>query len=185
MMSHLPPLPSSRRKIPRCNLSAPAEPRSTEYPNYFPRLSKFVADNQLEKRIRILGFIPKLDQIALMKNATAVIQPTAFEGTPGGLAIYDAISLGVRTIVSDIPVNREIEEWVTAYFPLNDIGALHQNMAEMLKTSAPQMQVEQLRELGLERRRRCAEALLSAASVAMGSANPKRDSPTRLIRAAN
>ncbi len=86
-------------------------------PSYVPRLLKFVADEGFEQRIKILGFIPKLDQITLMKNCIAVVQATEFEGTPGGLSIYDAISLGVRTIVSDIPVNREIEEWVTAYFP--------------------------------------------------------------------
>jgi glycosyltransferase involved in cell wall biosynthesis len=137
-------------------------------PSYFPRLAAFVEERGLQARIRILGFIPKRDQIALMKNCVAVIQPTEFEGTPGGLSVYDAISLGVRTIVSDIPVNREIEEWVTDYFPLDDVDALHQKMRAMLEAPAARAPIEDLRRLGQERRRRCAESLLSAAEAAAG-----------------
>ena len=44
--------------------------------------------------VEIVGHIPKLDQIALLKNSIAVIQPTLFEGGPGGGSAYDAISLG-------------------------------------------------------------------------------------------
>jgi glycosyltransferase involved in cell wall biosynthesis len=141
-------------------------------PGHFPGLLKFIADHDLAKRICILGFIPKLDQIALMKRCIAVIQATEFEGTPGGLSIYDAISLGVRTIVSDIPVNREIEEWVTSYFPLNDIDALYHTMSQMMRSSAPSPNTETLRKLGRERRLRCAEALLGAARLAMGRQSP-------------
>ena len=36
------------------------------------------------------------------------MQPTLFEGGPGGGSVYDAIALGVPSIVSDIPINREI-----------------------------------------------------------------------------
>ncbi|MBY6243406.1 glycosyltransferase [Methylosinus sp. Sm6] len=138
-------------------------------PLYVPRLLQFIEERRLEGRIRILGFIPKLDQIALMKHCLAVIQPTEFEGTPGGLSVYDAISLGVRTIVSDISVNREIEEWVTAYFPSNDVDALHQSMESMLDAPAERMPIEDLRRLGKARRRRCAEVLLSAAEFAVAS----------------
>ena len=57
----------------------------------------------------MLGFIPKPDQIRLMREAVAVVQPTLFEGGPGGGSIYNAIALGRPVIVSDLPVNREIE----------------------------------------------------------------------------
>ena len=137
-------------------------------PGHFPRLRSFIAEHGLAKRICILGFIPKLDQIALMKNCIAMIQATEFEGTPGGLSIYDAISLGVPTIVSDITVNREIQEWVTSYFPLNDVGALHHRMSQIMRSSPPSRDTSALRELGHQRRRRCAQALLEAARLAMG-----------------
>lgn len=38
----------------------------------------------IESKIKILGHIPKLEQIELIKNCIAVIQPTLFEGGPGG-----------------------------------------------------------------------------------------------------
>ena len=38
----------------------------------------------LEQRVRVLGLVPKRDQIEIMKKACAVLQPTRFEGGPGG-----------------------------------------------------------------------------------------------------
>jgi glycosyltransferase involved in cell wall biosynthesis len=130
-------------------------------PNYFPGLMQFLDDNGLSGRVRILGLIPKRDQIELLKNSIAVIQPTSFEGGPGGGSVYDAVSLGVPTIVSDIPVNREIEKWVTVYFPLNDAFALYEAMAAVLQQPRVSRSSEILRELGLQRRRACGVVLLN------------------------
>ena len=77
-------------------------------PDYFPSLERFLDARGIAHRVRILGFVPKRDQIEIMKGALAVIQPTLFEGGPGGGAVYDAVSLGVPALVSDIPVNREL-----------------------------------------------------------------------------
>ena len=75
-----------------------------------------------------LGLVPKQDQIAIMKSAIAVVQPTLFEGSPGGGAVHDAISVGCPVIVSDIPVNREIEKYVDAFFSPSDPASLLQAM---------------------------------------------------------
>jgi glycosyltransferase involved in cell wall biosynthesis len=141
------------------------------YPNYFPGLVKFLDAHDLSERVRILGLIPKLDQIALMKNCIATIQPTQFEGTPGGLSICDAISLGAPTIVSDIPVNREIEKWVTRYFPLNNAEALYRAMAEALAQHRPVVPPERLLALSRQRRREYGEALLTLAHRTAASAH--------------
>lgn len=81
------------------------EPRK---PGYIDGLRKLVTDLDVGDTVRFLGYIPKDDQIELMKNAVAVVQTTLFEGGPGGGSVYDAVSLGIRAIVSDIPVNREL-----------------------------------------------------------------------------
>lgn len=78
------------------------------FPHYFDELQQKIKEIGIAEQIKFLGHIPKLDQIQLMKQAIAVLQPTLFEGGPGGGAIYDAVALGVPAIVSDIPVNREI-----------------------------------------------------------------------------
>jgi glycosyltransferase involved in cell wall biosynthesis len=62
----------------------------------------------LSEKIHFLGYIDKLDQLRIMAKAVAVIQPSLFEGGPGGGAVYDAVAAGVPAIVSNIGVNLEI-----------------------------------------------------------------------------
>jgi glycosyltransferase involved in cell wall biosynthesis len=106
---------------------------------YFPGLMAKLKEWGLEGRVRVLGLIPKHDQIEIMKHACAVVQPTLFEGGPGGGAVYDAISLGVPAIVSDIPVNREIEDEQVDFFPAGDAAKLALLMEARL--GAPQRRV--------------------------------------------
>jgi glycosyltransferase involved in cell wall biosynthesis len=80
----------------------------SRFPNYFFDLMCLLNDLKISNNVLILGHIPKIDQIYLMKKAIAVVQPTLFEGGPGGGASYDAISLGIPIIASNIPVNLEI-----------------------------------------------------------------------------
>jgi glycosyltransferase involved in cell wall biosynthesis len=77
--------------------------------SYFPSLQRYLRESGIADRVRILDYIPKRDQIEIMKRAMAVVQPTLFEGGPGGGAVYDAVSLGVPALLSDIPVNRELD----------------------------------------------------------------------------
>lgn len=81
------------------------EPRK---PSYIDSLRQMVIDLDVSDTVRFLDYIPKDDQLELMKGAVAIIQPTLFEGGPGGGSVYDAMSLGVRAIVSDIPINHEL-----------------------------------------------------------------------------
>jgi glycosyltransferase involved in cell wall biosynthesis len=81
------------------------EPRR---PQYITMLREMVIEKDLGDIVRFLDYIPKNDQLELMRSAIAVIQPTLFEGGPGGGSIYDAVSLGVRAIASDIPINHEL-----------------------------------------------------------------------------
>jgi glycosyltransferase involved in cell wall biosynthesis len=106
---------------------------------YFPSLRRFLDDSGLAGRVRILDHIAKRDQIEIMKGALAVIQPTLFEGGPGGGAVYDAVSLGVPALVSDLPVNREIDGlgFALRFFPPTDATALAGLMLDALRGPAP------------------------------------------------
>lgn len=84
--------------------------------DYFEKLKKFIISNSLESHIKLLGYIPKHEQIEIMKNAVALIQPTRFEGDPGGCSVYEAISYGKSVIMSDIPVNLEAYETNSVYY---------------------------------------------------------------------
>jgi glycosyltransferase involved in cell wall biosynthesis len=83
-------------------------------------------------RVLLLGYIAKPEQIALLRGAIALLQPTLFEGGPGGGSTYDAVALGVPAILSDIPVNREVEGRSISYFPPRDAPALAARMAQAL-----------------------------------------------------
>ncbi len=54
------------------------------WPEHFNNLKSIIAKNGLQDYIHILGLIPKDDQLAIMRQSLAVVQPTLFEGGPGG-----------------------------------------------------------------------------------------------------
>lgn len=88
---------------------------------------------------------------------------TLFEGGPGGGAVYDGIALGSRCLVSDIEVNREINEPEISFFSAKDPAALAALMAEVLSDPcAVRPSAERLAERGRARRVACGEQLLAA-----------------------
>ena len=97
--------------------------------NYVQNLLQKLKRLECAKNVLLLGLIPKRDQLCIMRNAIALIQPTHFEGGPGGGAVYDAISMQVPCIVSDIDVNREIPKSKRiCYFDVNSSEDLSNKM---------------------------------------------------------
>jgi glycosyltransferase involved in cell wall biosynthesis len=107
--------------------------------DYFPSLLRLLDEVGIADSVRILGLIPKRDQIEIMKRALAVIQPTLFEGGPGGGAVYDAVSLAVPALVSDIAVNRELlgQGFRVRFFSPSDAPALASLMLDCIRAPAP------------------------------------------------
>jgi len=99
---------------------------------HFERLSQLVKELRLESSVRFLGIVPKLDQMAIVRSAAAVVQPSLFEGGPGGGAANDAVAVGTPVIASDIPVNREIDLGAVSFFTPSRPDALAQRMREAL-----------------------------------------------------
>ena len=137
-------------------------------PDHFPMLKAMIQKSDYANRIHILGLIPKAEQIALLRDSIAVVQPTAFEGGPGGGSVFDAVAFGVRSIVSDLPVNREIEEYVTEFFPLDDVSALEKAMERVASMPpAPTPEKDRLIRQGAERRMAMGKALWGAVDYAV------------------
>lgn len=103
------------------------------FPNYFGEIKQLVSQLGLERNIYILGFVPKKDQLALLKHSIAVIQPTLFEGGPGGGAVYESVAYGIRSIVSDIPVNKEIDDETVTFFKTGSSKNLSEEMSMLYK----------------------------------------------------
>lgn len=69
-------------------------------------LIKGIAEKQeIKKHIAILGFIDRAEQLAIMKEAEYIIQPSLFEGW--GTVVEDAKVLDKTILLSDIPVHHE------------------------------------------------------------------------------
>lgn len=85
-------------------------------PQYFPGLQKYISDNNISDCVKFLGFIDREEQLQIMNNSVAVIQPSLFEGW--STVVEDAKAMGQHVIVSDIPVHREqITENATFFNP--------------------------------------------------------------------
>lgn len=89
-------------------------------PTYFEDLKKLAKELEVENNTFFLGFIERKDQLTLMKQATAIIQPSLFEGW--STVIEDAKFLGKCIIASDIEVHKEQLDLYDSkfYFPANE-----------------------------------------------------------------
>lgn len=74
-------------------------------PDHVRNLKSFTVDNNLTNEIKFLGFIDRNDQLQLMKNSIAIIQPSLFEGW--STVVEDTKALNHFILLSDIPLHRE------------------------------------------------------------------------------
>lgn len=138
-------------------------------PRYFEDLMAEVRSLGIAERVRCLGFIPKADQMALMRGAVAVVQPTLFEGGPGGGAVWEAVGLGVPALVSDIDVNREIKDAGVDFFRIGNSDELATRMQEALRSSSVREPTDVLLARGRGRARQFGLVVLEAAKIAIAS----------------
>jgi len=87
-------------------------------PEHFSTLTEFIEKHHLADRIRIVGLLPRDQQVQVLRRAIAVVQPSFFEGWNS--VLEDARALGKQAIVSDIPVHREHALPSATYFEPND-----------------------------------------------------------------
>ena len=85
----------------------------------FNSLKSYVKQYELEKHIRFLGFIDREEQLCLLDNSIAVIQPSLFEGW--STVVEDARALNKFIILSGLDVHKEqINENVHFFNPKNE-----------------------------------------------------------------
>lgn len=146
---------------PDARLVCTGETSDYRRPAYFGELRRLLDELGIADRVAITGLLPKGEQIALLRACVALLQPTRCEGGPGGGAVYDAVALGVRSIVSDIPINRELSgEPTVTLFPAGDADALAARMSEALVTPSMPPDTALLRTLGMSRRAACGRVIL-------------------------
>ena len=87
-------------------------------PDYINKLKNYIEKNELESTAKFVGLIPREDQLSLLSNAVAVIQPSLFEGW--STLVEDAKALQLQIIVSDIDVHLEQLGEKGCFFKKND-----------------------------------------------------------------
>jgi glycosyltransferase involved in cell wall biosynthesis len=132
------------------------------HPDHVDSLKSFLRDTNLEERVQLLGHIPKREQIEIMKHAQAVVQPTLFEGGPGGGSVYDAACLGVPVILSDIAVNREVEGDNLFFFEAGNSSDLARKMKTVLGMDVMPPSQETLLSRGQKRAECLGDELMTA-----------------------
>jgi glycosyltransferase involved in cell wall biosynthesis len=80
-------------------------------PAFFARLLQFIVKHELTEYVQIVGLIPREDQLSMLVNSLALIQPSKFEGW--STIIEDSKTLMHQVICSSLPVHKE---------QLNDFG---------------------------------------------------------------
>ena len=87
-------------------------------PKFINKLKNYIDKNNLKSVAKFVGLIPRAEQLALLKNAVAVIQPSLFEGW--STLVEDAKALRLQIIVSNIDVHYEQLGNKGCFFRKND-----------------------------------------------------------------
>ena len=74
-------------------------------PNYTFELKQLVKDLEVEENIKFLGFLDRAEQLLIMQQAEAVIQPSLFEGW--STVVEDAKALNKFVFASNLAVHKE------------------------------------------------------------------------------
>ena len=96
---------------------------------YIARIKEILDDEVLKKCCVCTGFIDRREQLALMKGAKFIIQPSLFEGW--GTVLEDAKVLDKTVLLSDIPVHREQMNDKCILFDPHDADALADKIEEI------------------------------------------------------
>ena len=127
------------------------------------KIERFIIQRNLSDYIKITGRLSKQDQLSLLNNSKALIQPTLFEGGPGGGSVYDAIALDKPVIISDIDINKEIKYNKLLFFNPNNYKDLNKKLFFFEKKYFKKNQNNFLKT-NLNLRKKCGKFLLNAFS---------------------
>ena len=93
---------------------------------------KLVLDLNISDRVIFTGRVNDDELKFLYKNASVFVYPSIYEGF--GLPPLEAMSYGIRTIVSDVECLREVSGESVDYFPSKDYVYLSKMLDEILKS---------------------------------------------------
>lgn len=102
---------------------------------YFESLVKFLETSGIRSRVKILGLIPREDQLQLLRAAMGVVHPSLFEGW--STVVEDCRSLGKRMVLTDLGVHLEQDPLGAVFFRQGDENDLVAKLRQTLPTWTP------------------------------------------------
>lgn len=99
-------------------------------PDYFKQLSEYISQNKISDYIDFTGFISREDQLGLIQNSLAVIQPSKFEGW--STVVEDAKALDKYLLLSNLAVHLEQVQINGSFFDSDDFETLAIYMEKVL-----------------------------------------------------
>jgi glycosyltransferase involved in cell wall biosynthesis len=103
-------------------------------PGFYNRFLAGIQERNLHKMVRVLGLIPRTDQMDLLRGSVASVQPSLFEGWHTG--VEEARLLGKPIILSNIPVHREQDPPKGVFFDPASSADLARAMRHLWETEA-------------------------------------------------
>ena len=103
--------------------------KDNRHPDFFRKLVAEIKDLGIEDQVRILGVIPRTEQVCLIRAAKAVLQPSRFEGW--STVVEDARALSKPVIASDFPVHLEQNVPGSSFFRMSDSDDCARAIAEV------------------------------------------------------
>lgn len=103
--------------------------------HYYPALLEQIRDAGLGGQVYLLGLWPREQQVALLRQAALVVQPSRFEGW--STVVEDARALGKPLVLSDLAAHREQAPPQAEYFPSGDAGRLAGVLARLWPSAQP------------------------------------------------
>lgn len=100
-----------------------------ENDEYVEKLMKIIETNNLEGNIHLLGLIGREEQLAIMRNADALIQPSLFEGW--GSSVEEAKVMGKYIVASDLEVHKEQANENVILFKKNSVEDLAKKIVSL------------------------------------------------------
>lgn len=104
-------------------------------PRYFDTILQTIHKNGLARQVYLLGLVPKIDQIQLLRASIAVIQPSLFEGW--STIVEDARCFGRPVILSDLPVHVEQDPPKQRLFDRSSAASLASEISDCWNTLSP------------------------------------------------
>jgi glycosyltransferase involved in cell wall biosynthesis len=90
--------------------------------DHFARLTAMIAQLGLTDQIRILGIVPKAQQVEILRHAAFIVQPSLFEGW--STVVEDAKSVGRPIVLSNLAVHLEQNPPNALFFDPHDVDDL-------------------------------------------------------------